>query len=58
MDQMKHTTTDECRAQVEEKQREFAALLDAHPEAHYVAMAFVAGMESAMSRLAKGENHG
>lgn len=58
MDQMKHITNDECRAQIEEKQREFAAMLDTHPEAHYVAMAFIAGMESAMSRMEKGANNG
>ena len=51
MDQMKHTTTAEQREQIEQKQKEFAALLDAHPEAHYVAMAFVAGIESAMAHM-------
>lgn len=41
----------EARTQVEEEQAKFAALLEAHPEAQAIAMAYIAGMESALAKV-------
>lgn len=50
---MNNTTIDaRTRELVEERQKEFAAMLEAHPEAQAIAMAYVAGMEAAMAKMA------
>lgn len=41
----------EARTQVEEEQAKFAALLEEHPEAQAIAMAYIAGMESALAKV-------
>lgn len=43
-------TTIEARAQVEEEQAKFAALLEEHPEVQAIAMAYIAGMERALAK--------